>query len=583
MAYEVLARKWRPQTFEEVVGQEHVTQTLKNAIKMDRIAHAYLFVGPRGIGKTSIARIFSKALNCEKGPTPTPCNKCDPCREITMGVNLDVLEIDGASNNGVEQIRALRETVSYMPTRSRYKIYIIDEVHMLTAAAFNALLKTLEEPPPHVKFIFATTEPDKVLPTILSRCQRFDLRRIPLTLIVERLRQIAGREGVAIEDDALLAIARGAEGALRDAESALDQLISFRGEKIAEEDVLSVFGLTARSTLEELAGQVVRGDMQAVIRTIAALDAEGKDLQRLLIDLMEHFRNLLVFLAGGTSSEALDVAEQQLATLQSQAKATDIERTLRFLDILAEAEGRMRYTLSRRTVLETALIRSCRAAEVVTLEEILAELKELRKKTSEMDGTTSTSGVDEVEIAQYDTAAGPSAVSTPAPPARVLQEPQTANSDHSHSTERDLLIAQWRVIAERAGKLAIAARTALRRAAPLAVSSAQVVIGIAPENAADQETLESDRCRKALERILSETLRRSVTVAFSAKQSTSSASSGAQQPRPKQEFSSPPAQSETRQAAGKRKRGRSKAEIIEDPVVKRVLKTFGGTVVKMEQ
>ncbi len=243
--YQVLARKWRPQQFADVVGQEHVTTTLKNAIEQNRLAHAYLFVGPRGIGKTSTARIFAKALNCVKGPTATPCDKCDNCLEITEGRSLDVLEIDGASNNGVEQVRELRDTVRYAPARGKFKIYIIDEVHMLTTQAFNALLKTLEEPPAHVKFIFATTEPQKVLPTILSRCQRFDLRRIPANLIVKHLKEISKKEKVAIDDEALAAIARGAEGGLRDAESTLDQLIAFCGNKIAEADVLSVFGLVA--------------------------------------------------------------------------------------------------------------------------------------------------------------------------------------------------------------------------------------------------------------------------------------------------------------------------------------------------
>ena len=253
MSYEVLARKWRPQQFDDVVGQDHVTQTLKNAITSERIAHAYLFVGPRGIGKTSVARIFAKALNCEEGPTETPCDKCDSCREIATGTNLDVIEIDGASNNSVDQIRDLRETVKYAPNHGTFKVYIIDEVHMLSNAAFNALLKTLEEPPPHVKFIFATTEPEKILATIVSRCQRFDLRRIPVGLIIDRLKGIAEAEGITIDDDALLAVARGAEGGMRDAQSALDQLISFCGKSIKEENVLSVFGLVAREKLEGLA------------------------------------------------------------------------------------------------------------------------------------------------------------------------------------------------------------------------------------------------------------------------------------------------------------------------------------------
>src|SRR5712671_1344627 len=253
MAYQVIARKYRPQRFNDVVGQEHVTRTLTHAIEQKRIAHAYLFCGPRGTGKTTIARIFAKCLNCTGGPKVDFEEKDERCEEIAQGRSLDVLEIDGASNNGVEQVRELRETCKYVPAMSRFKIYIIDEVHMLSTAAFNALLKTLEEPPEHVKFMFATTDPEKVLPTILSRCQRFDLRRIPAALIAKHLAHIAKLEKVKIESAALEAIARGAEGGMRDAESTLDQLISFCGEKIEEADVLSMFGLTAQSQILELA------------------------------------------------------------------------------------------------------------------------------------------------------------------------------------------------------------------------------------------------------------------------------------------------------------------------------------------
>src|SRR5207237_3877604 len=249
MAYQVIARKYRPQRFSDAVGQDHVTQTLSNAIEQKRIAHAYLFCGPRGTGKTTIARIFAKCLNSTGGPK-VEFEDSDPrCIEITDGRALDVLEIDGASNNGVEQVRELRETCKYAPASSRFKIYIIDEVHMLSPAPFNALLKTLEEPPAHVKFLFATTDPEKVLPTILSRCQRFDLRRIPAALISKHLEHIAKKEKVKIEPAALYAIARGAEGALRDAESTLDQLISFCGDEIEESDVLSMFGLVAQDQL----------------------------------------------------------------------------------------------------------------------------------------------------------------------------------------------------------------------------------------------------------------------------------------------------------------------------------------------
>src|SRR5215471_17627322 len=256
MSYQVIARKYRPQRFADVVGQEHVTQTLANAIHQQRIAHAYLFVGPRGTGKTTLARIFAKCLNCTDGPKVDFRDDDPRCQEIAEGRSLDVMEIDGASNRGIEEVRELRETVKYAPATSRFKIYIIDEVHMLTKEAFNALLKTLEEPPAHVKFMFATTEPDKVLPTILSRCQRFDLHRIPPNLIAQHLQVIAGKENITLEPAAAHAIARGAEGGLRDAESMLDQLVAFCGEKISENDVLNVFGFTSEQTVVDLTGRI---------------------------------------------------------------------------------------------------------------------------------------------------------------------------------------------------------------------------------------------------------------------------------------------------------------------------------------
>src|SRR5213593_401829 len=282
MAYQVIARKYRPQRFSDVVGQEHVTQTLARAIEQKRIAHAYLFCGPRGTGKTTIARIFAKCLNCTGGPKVDFDDNDFRCQEIAEGRSLDVQEIDAASNRGIDEIRGLRETVKYAPASSKFKIYIIDEVHMLTKEAFNALLKTLEEPPEHVKFMFATTEPEKVLLTILSRCQRFDLRRIPAALIVKHLAQIARQEKVKIDEAALYAIARGADGGMRDAESALDQLISFCGEAIIEADVLAMFGLTARSQILALAHAVLAAEVERALRELDDLANNGKDLGRLL-------------------------------------------------------------------------------------------------------------------------------------------------------------------------------------------------------------------------------------------------------------------------------------------------------------
>ena len=378
MSYQVIARKYRPQRFADVVGQEHVTTTLANAIRLGRIAHGYLFCGPRGTGKTTLARIFAKALNCTGGPS-VEFDEADPrVKEITEGRSLDVLEIDGASNNGVDQVRELRDTAKFAPASGKYKIYIIDEVHMLSTAAFNALLKTLEEPPPHVKFLFATTDPEKVLPTILSRCQRFDLRRIPAALIVKHLAWIAEQEKVSIDPDALLAIARGADGGMRDAESTLDQLISFCGERIVESDVLSMFGLAARAQLMHLVDALLEGDIATTLRLLEELTSSGKDLGRLLADLLNHFRNLLLFQVSGSEAGLLNVSEAEMGALTRQAKHIDAEALTRVMEVLSAAEGRQREVASKRIFMEVTLLKVIQAREATSLDAVLKQLKAMR-------------------------------------------------------------------------------------------------------------------------------------------------------------------------------------------------------------
>ncbi len=378
MAYEVLARKWRPKTFDDVVGQDHVTRTLANAIEQDRIAHAYLFIGPRGIGKTTLSRIFAMALNCENGPTMQPCGVCDNCKGIATGADMDVIELDAASNNKVEDIHGVLDQVQFAPTHSRFKIFILDEVHMLSNAAFNALLKTLEEPPPYVKFIFATTEGDKVLPTIVSRCQRFDLRRISTGDIVRRLRFICNAEQITVTDDALLAIARGSNGGLRDALSALDQLIAFKGTNLTEADVLAVFGLISRGALEGLAGSILQGDIAAILKAVDAFETSGKDMRRFTAELLWHFRNLLVFQQAGAELAKQDVTDEQLAVLDAQTKLAAPQRIVEITGLLSEMEGRLRSALSVRTLVEMTLIRCARAAKTVSLDDVLRKLTALK-------------------------------------------------------------------------------------------------------------------------------------------------------------------------------------------------------------
>ncbi|PYJ37650.1 MAG: DNA polymerase III subunit gamma/tau, partial [Verrucomicrobia bacterium] len=368
MSYEVFARKYRPQTFDDLVGQAHVSRTLKNAVAQNRLAHAYLFVGPRGIGKTSTARILAKSLNCIKGPTVTPCGECDNCREIAGGNSLDVIEIDGASNRGIDDVRELRDNVRYAPAKGRYKIYIIDEVHMLTKEAFNALLKTLEEPPPHVKFIFATTEPDKVLPTILSRCQRFDLHRIPVNLIAQHLQFIAGKEKITLEPAAAHAISRGAEGGLRDAESMLDQLVAFCGEKISENDVLNVFGFTSEQTVVDLMGHILRAETPEAIDLLHQQSESGKDMMRLMSDLIAYLRDLLVFKAKPDALKE-DVDSDVQKSLAAHAELIATDRLLEMIDQFAAAEGRMKWAPNKKLHFEVAIIKAIQSLGQATLDE----------------------------------------------------------------------------------------------------------------------------------------------------------------------------------------------------------------------
>ena len=373
-----LPLKYRPMTFDDVVGQEHVVRTLRHAIESGRIANAYLFIGPRGIGKTTLSRIFAKALNCTSPNGVEPCGKCVNCQEIAAGRSLDVTELDAASHNKVEDVKPIVDAVQFKPTSSRFRIFIIDECHMLSNAAWNALLKTLEEPPPHVRFVFATTEGDKVLATIVSRCQRFDLRRIQTNDIFSRLKYICGKEGISATDDALLAIARGAEGGMRDALSSLDQLVSFSGGDITEESALGVFGLVSRSALEGLAAAILSGDVAAILSAIEAFDSAGKNMRRLADELLRHFRNLVVIQALGPGSSSLEATPEQVKTLQRQAEGVDPGRIFRICDQLADMEDKLRHVLSARTLIEMTLIRASRIATTATIEELMRAVKALK-------------------------------------------------------------------------------------------------------------------------------------------------------------------------------------------------------------
>jgi len=374
VSYQVFARKYRPATFDDVLGQDHVVRTLRNAIEQDRLAHAYLFVGPRGTGKTSTARIFAKALNGPGGPK-VDFDPNDPvCLQIAEGTSLDVVEIDGASNNGVDEVRALRDSVNYAPMQGKFKIYYIDEVHMLTNQAFNALLKTLEEPPPHVKFIFATTEVHKILPTILSRCQRFDLRPIPTETIAQHLMHIAEKEGVALEQAAAWAIAKGADGGMRDAQSMLDQLVAFCGNKIEEADVLNIFGFTSRETIAAMCEAIFHKDTAAALQIIQREASTGRDVSQLLNELIGALRALIVAKVDPQAPNE-GIPQALWEKLLDAAKNCKADRLLAVMDVFADTEGRMKWASNRKLHLELGVIKAIQVIGEARISDIIHVLQ----------------------------------------------------------------------------------------------------------------------------------------------------------------------------------------------------------------
>lgn len=359
MAYTVLALKWRPKGFEEVVGQPHIVSNIASAIEKNKVAHAYMFSGPRGVGKTSCARIFAKALNCVKGPTASPCGVCPACVDIAAGRSLDVLEIDGASNRGIDEIRTLRENIKFAPASGRYKVYIIDEVHQITADGFNALLKTLEEPPDFVKFILATTAPQKVPSTILSRCQRMDFRRISVLEIISQLEKIVAAEGGEVDREVLFAIARASDGALRDAESILDQLLSFSKGKVSVDDVVAMLGNVQLETLFQISDAVKARDSRAILALVNDLIDKGKDAAVLFQDLIGHFRNLMVARVSGADARLIDLPGELCEKLVGQAQGFSLEELFGAFTILVEAQEMSRRMESVRIPLEICLVRLC--------------------------------------------------------------------------------------------------------------------------------------------------------------------------------------------------------------------------------
>ena len=485
MPYVVLARKWRPQLFREVMGQEHVTKTLQNAISANRIAHAYLFSGPRGVGKTSVARIFAKAVNCREGLRPEPCEKCATCKEISSGRSIDVIEIDAASNRGIDDIRELRESVKFAPVSGRYKVYIIDEAHMLTIEAFNALLKTLEEPPKHVIFILATTEPHKIPATILSRCQRFDFRMLICKEIIDRLEELTKAENLSVDDEALSLIAESADGSMRDAESILDQLLSFSGGEIRAEEVSKLLGFGAHHLLEQLVENILQSDSAKSLKSLHVLANQGADLNQCLKKLISYFRDLMMY---KINPDLIDLSEARLQQLAKQSEGVSIDKFMKIARILTQTESDIKQLGYERLNLELALIKLSRLRnDTIPLDEVLGKLEEIESKIT--SGTVNFKTV----------------VSEPEPiynEAAVSIEAQEEPVEHKES---DPLRATWfkflETIKEKGSPVFHAL---LKEASPVSINNGSLVIDFGSKFNWHREQIGEVENKKAIEATLSE-------------------------------------------------------------------------------
>ncbi len=544
-SYTVLARRYRPQQFSELVGQEPAAQVLINALESNRVAHAYLFTGARGVGKTSTARILAKALNCVKGPTPTPCDECDSCQAIALGEDVDVLEIDGASNNKVEEVRELRQNVQYRPSRSRYKIYIIDEVHMLSTSAFNALLKTLEEPPPHVKFIFATTEVQKIPVTILSRCQRFDFAGIGSKKIVERLQKIMKEEGVEAEPEALEIIARRAAGSMRDAQSLLDQMLAFGGDRLTVEQVHQLLGTADEGGVVELATAILEHRAKDALNLLAKTVDEGVQLGELLDQLLEYWRDLMVLNAAGNEVEGLSFPTRFHETMQQQATGVTLDTILAGLDILSTAKTRLRGTGFGRVLAETAIVRLCRLENLASLAQIVQSLAQRGASSDQVLTPAATAPAQPVKKNTV-AASGPREAETPE---------RTALTESS----RELV---WRRVLTSVGPMLSGM---LEKVSEVAISAPNLLVLRFPARYNElmghcQEASRSDRLEETLRRITGQ----AVKVRF--EQSVAGVS-----PEPTRAESRPSRSHQLRDAA------------MQQPLVQRAVQEFGAQLLKADE
>jgi DNA polymerase-3 subunit gamma/tau len=490
MPYTVFALKWRPNNFDEIIGQPHIVSTLKNAIEKNRLAHAYLFAGPRGVGKTSTARILAKALNCQKGPAAKPCGECGSCVGITQGRSLDVIEIDGASNTGVEDVRSLRENVKFAPVSGKFKIYIIDEVHMLSTAAFNALLKTLEEPPEFVKFLFATTHPDKIPSTVLSRCQRLDFRRISTMEIAGQLEKIVRAEKINVDKEVLVAIAKTSDGALRDAESILDQLVSFSKEKISLKDVITILGLVEQEALFEITDKIIQKDPKKALFLLNRIIDDGKDIGVFLGNLIEHFRNLMIARVTKADAKLIDLPQDICDRLLKQSQALSLEEIFAAFNLLANTQEMAKRIDSLRIPLEVSIVRlSCPKA-----------------------GSPAVAQESRPQAPKEET--HPQEVKEPAEKSKLKEEGINEDPPQPLNITLDNIKNAWQNILENLGRVKISVATYLSEGEPVKLQGNLLTIGFPKNLSLHKDSLEKRENREIIEKSLAEALNASLRVSF---------------------------------------------------------------------
>jgi len=512
MSYIVFARKYRPQTFDDIVGQPHIITTLKNAISQNRTAHAYLFAGPRGVGKTTTARILAKAINCEKGSTVDPCNSCTSCKEITSGTGLDVLEIDGASNRGIDEIRNLRDNVKFSPSKGRFKVYIIDEVHMLTTEAFNALLKTLEEPPPHVKFIFATTQVHKVPPTILSRCQRFDFRRISAKDTFESLKKIVKSERLSVKDEALTMIAKYADGSMRDAQVVLDQIASFVQGEVGIEDVSKMLGVVDDEVLFGLSRAIAEKEPVGALKIIDRIVNEGKDIVQVVLGLIEHFRNLSIVKISDNLNSLIDADPEKIKDYEAESKRFTIEEMLYVIYTLSNTIDFIRKSSLSKIPFEAAILKLTKRDSIMRLTDIMDRINGLGAGKETMGQLRAEIPVKEVRPNMVkDEASGKPKIPEEEAVSKNTEEPQKAPA---RSAALDEVLSSWTGVISYIMAKKISIASYLQEGYPVNLEANTLTIGFPKEFQFHKEVLETPDNRLLIEEAISKVLSVDLRVAL---------------------------------------------------------------------